>query len=105
MPAEQAVRSTGVTYDAIASAYATRAVVNAALGAHLDRFTALLPVGGRVLDAGSGPGHLTAALAERGLRAVALDTSVAMLRLAARHGPAVRADLRRLPQVVAVRPT
>ncbi len=97
MRAEQAVRTTGATYDVIAPAYAARATVTPVLRAHLERFAELLPDEGRVLDVGSGPGYLAEVLAERGVRVAALDTSAAMLRLAARRVPAVRADLRRLP--------
>jgi SAM-dependent methyltransferase len=51
-----------------------------------------------VLDAGAGPGQHTAALADSGLRAVALDASEAMAALARARGvPVVRGDLRRLP--------
>lgn len=41
-----------------------------------------LAAGGRVVEAGCGPGHLAAALAARGLRVLAFDTSPAMLRRA-----------------------
>jgi len=41
-----------------------------------------LPPEGRILDAGCGPGHLLAALAEDGYQPVGLDLSPAMLRLA-----------------------
>lgn len=52
-----------------------------------------LPPGSRVADAGCGPGHLAVALAARGLRVFAVDTSPAMLqrareRLAAVSGAA-----------------
>jgi len=94
---EEALRSTRDTYDVIAAAYAARASITPALAAHLERFVAAVPVHGLVLDAGCGPGHLAAVLAQRGLRAVALDASHEMLRLAQRHVPAVGGDLRRLP--------
>jgi SAM-dependent methyltransferase len=41
-----------------------------------------LPPGSRVAEGGCGPGHLAAALAGRGLRVLAIDTSPAMLRRA-----------------------
>jgi SAM-dependent methyltransferase len=57
------------------------------------------PLRGRtVLDLGSGPGHYTAALARAGARVVALDLSVANVRIAADADlPAVRGDASRLP--------
>ncbi len=55
-------------------------------------------VEGVVADVGAGPGPLTAALAERGVRVVALDRSDAMLRAARAGGAlAARADALRLP--------
>ncbi len=45
----------------------------------------LLPAHGRILEVGSGPGHLLADLASGGYRPVGLDLSPAMLRLAGRR--------------------
>lgn len=95
--ASDPVRTTAQTYDRIAAAYAERAVVTPAVREHLDRFVAAVVPGGLVVDAGCGPGHLSALLADAGLSALAMDTSVAMLRLARGRASAVRADLRRLP--------
>jgi ubiquinone/menaquinone biosynthesis C-methylase UbiE len=44
-----------------------------------------LPLDGRVLEVGSGPGHLLADLAESGHESLGLDLSPAMLRLARRR--------------------
>ena len=66
----------------------------------LTAFAACVPAGGRVLDAGSGPGRDCATLAELGFRPVALDLSHGMLVEGRRRGltaPAAQADLRRLP--------
>jgi ubiquinone/menaquinone biosynthesis C-methylase UbiE len=44
-----------------------------------------LPPGGRVLEVGSGPGHLLVELSTRGYQVVGLDLSPAMLRLTRRR--------------------
>ncbi len=95
---DAALRLTSDTYDRIADVYAARSAdVSLTRRAYLDRFVAAVRRGGLVLDAGSGPGQLAALLAEQGLRPVALDSSVEMLRLARLRVPAVGGDLRRLP--------
>jgi SAM-dependent methyltransferase len=57
------------------------------------------PLRGRtVLDLGSGPGHYTGALARAGAKVIALDLSVANVRIAADASlPAVLGDASRLP--------
>ncbi|MDP3526739.1 MAG: class I SAM-dependent methyltransferase [Hoeflea sp.] len=66
----------------------------------LDRFAALLPQGGSVLDAGCGSGDPIAAyLANLGLRVTGVDAAQAMIDLAREafpHGDWRQADLRRL---------
>ena len=83
-------------YDAFAAAYAADNERNA-WNAHYERPATLRLAGDvagrRVLDAGCGAGTLTAALLDRGAEVVGIDSSHALLRLAAErvHG---RADLR-----------
>ena len=61
--------------------------------AALDRLCAALPPHADVLDLGCGPGRHTAALHQRGLRALGVDTSPAAVALAQDRGaPAVCAD-------------
>lgn len=48
----------------------------------LDRFMSELPVGGRVLDLGCGPGKAAAVMANRGFRAEAWDASPEFVELA-----------------------
>lgn len=81
------------SYDAAAAAYAER---YAGELAHkpLDRallaaFADMLGPGAPVLDAGCGPGHVTAHLARLGLSARGLDLSPAMVEQAHRLHPAV----------------
>lgn len=93
----EAMRATTRTYDDIAEAYAERAHVTPELRSYLEHFIDLVPAPGRVVDAGSGPGHLSALLAGRGLSTVAHDSSREMVRLARRHVPVIRADLRQPP--------
>lgn len=66
-----------------------------------DRFAALVPPGGLVLELGCGSGLDAPALLGRGLRVLGLDTSTKMLRLAravdSPTGMALCADMRALP--------
>lgn len=92
---DAALRLTSDTYDRIADVYAARSGdVPLTLRAYLDRFVAAV---GWSWTPVSGPGQLAALLAEQGLRPVALDSSVEMLRLARLRVPVVGGDLRRLP--------
>lgn len=59
---------------------------------------AIIPlVDAPVLELGCGHGRLQAALAARGIRAIGLDRSAAMLRRAAAGLPLIRGDARALP--------
>ncbi len=72
-------------YDDKASEYATLIARRNAKNPHLDAFVARLPIGGRVLDLGCGPGLSAAFMADSGLRVDALDGSAKMVAMAARH--------------------
>ena len=97
-------RAVGASYDAVARDYA-----EAFAGdldqlpldrAALDAFAARVGQGGRVLDAGCGPGQVGRYLSDRAVRVVGADLAMAMLRLAIDDDPrlcAVRGDVRRLP--------
>ncbi|MCA1220141.1 class I SAM-dependent DNA methyltransferase [Streptomyces sp. 8L] len=95
VPLEAAhLRDTRVGYDAIAEDYAER--FRATLDenpwdrAVLDTFAEMAAAtGGRVLEAGSGPGRVTAYLHARGVRVRGLDLSQAMVALARREHPEV----------------
>ncbi len=55
------------------------------------------PAGRKVADVGCGTGQLLTVLAAPGADAVGIDSDPAMLGLAARRGPVLRADAHRLP--------
>ncbi len=66
----------------------------------LDAFAGRLPAGALVADLGCGPGWYAEAFRARGLRALALDLSAAMLADVGQRAPGlprVRADLHALP--------
>src|SRR5262245_55958539 len=90
---------TAATYDQIAAAYAARSGLADTLAEVRQRFAARLAPGARVLDAGCGPAHDTAALRRLGLRAAGLDRSRGMLAQACRQAaiPLLLGDMRRLP--------
>jgi SAM-dependent methyltransferase len=74
--------------------------VDRAERALLDGLLGRFPGAHRVLEVGCGTGHFTRWLASRGLRAIGLDRSPAMLREAARlqvGGPLLLADAHRIP--------
>lgn len=90
------------SYDAVASDYADHLIDELAELPFetwlLDRVLAHAG-GGAVVDAGSGPGHLTAHLARGGAEAMGIDYSPAMVEEARRRFPGLRfevGDLRRL---------
>ena len=93
-------RETRRIYDEQAQAWIGARRPVAVEDGRIDRFAADLPSAARVADLGSGPAWYAAALRERGLRAVALDVSLAMLRAAGEQHAGldrVCADLARLP--------
>ena len=93
------IDETQATYSQIAADYAVVRRERAGIAEQLAQFVALLPRPGVVLDIGCGPGYDTALLAERGLTAVGLDLSLAMLCAAGnqRRYNLVQADMRNLP--------
>ncbi len=59
----------------------------------LDAFARRIPAGATVLDAGCGPGHITAWLAARGVDARGVDLAPGMVAQAHKHAPTLRFDL------------
>lgn len=95
------VARTRETYRQIAAVYAQARRHRDVVAGHAERFAALTPAGGLVLDVGCGPGADTAVLQNHNVRAVGLDYSLAMM-LAGRaqlelHLDFVQADMRHLP--------
>lgn len=91
-------RTLGV-YERIAPEYARAWFGERNLETTLERFLALLPEPGDVLDAGCGPGRDVLAMAGRGVRAIGVDLSPAMLAEARSRVPGGvfrRMDLRAL---------
>lgn len=82
------------TYDAVADEYATRIAGELAYKPFdrewLDAFAARMAGGGRVVDLGCGPGHVTGHLAGRGVDVVGLDLSPRMIAQARRRHPGLR---------------
>ncbi|SLN29386.1 class I SAM-dependent DNA methyltransferase [Pseudooctadecabacter jejudonensis] len=70
-------------YDAKAQDYADHFDSAGKPGAHLRRFMAALPTGGRVLDLGCGPANASRFMIEAGFDVMALDASAEMVRVAA----------------------
>lgn len=92
--------STTESYDRIAGTYADNHVE--AIGEQVERtrarFAERLRVGAIVGDVGCGPGRDVRWFADRGMRAVGVDSSLEMLRLPTQRGSLrLQADLRRLP--------
>ena len=87
------------TYDKIGARYFEKTHDRSAVAFWLDRFAQRLGAGSGVLDLGAGPGLDSRELRKRGLRAVALDLSIGMLRAGPPDfsAPRVQADARRLP--------
>jgi SAM-dependent methyltransferase len=90
------------SYDLVADRYAAE-IGDELRGKPLDRALldtfAELTIGAPVLDAGCGPGHVTAYLASRGARAVGMDLSPVMCTVAHRATslPFAAADMTALP--------
>ncbi len=77
-------------YDQHAAEYASR-TDDVDLTGHYERFLAHVPPGGRLLDAGCGPGRDSLAFIARGYRVTAMDASIGMVHLASqRLGQPVR---------------
>jgi ubiquinone/menaquinone biosynthesis C-methylase UbiE len=90
---------TVAVYDSIAGSFADRHW-RTRLDGHMAVLVDRLPPGGRVLDAGCGPGRDCAWLTELGFRPVGVDASTGMLDQARRRAPGpdyLRGDLRVLP--------
>lgn len=93
------IEETQATYTQIAADYARVRQERDGIAEQMAHFVALLPHPGVVLDIGCGPGYDTALLAKRGLTAVGLDLSLAMLCAAGNQQPCplVQADMQQLP--------
>lgn len=75
------ISSTDQYYDEHAAEYYERTV--AADMSHLyDRFLAMVPIGGKILDAGCGSGRDLLVFSERGFRAKGIDASRALVEMA-----------------------
>ena len=87
------------TYDKIGARFFEKTHDRSAIAFWHERFAQRLGAGSAVLDLGAGPGLDSLELRKRGLRAVALDLSIGMLRAGRPELPAprVQADARRLP--------
>jgi SAM-dependent methyltransferase len=75
------LRATSTYYEENANAFDAR-TCHRDLSAEYREFLALVPPGGRILDAGCGPGRDSAAFAGMGYRVTATDASAAMVALA-----------------------
>ncbi|MEV0718263.1 class I SAM-dependent methyltransferase [Asanoa sp. NPDC050611] len=85
------------TYDHISTEYARRnADTDTRLLRDLDTLGEEVPVGGRVVDVGCGPGREVDLLRGRGFQVVGLDLSLGQLRAGGLRAVA-QADMRRLP--------
>jgi SAM-dependent methyltransferase len=73
--------STSRYYDENAAEY-TKRTVDADMSTLRNRFMAMLPNGGRVLDAGCGSGRDLAVFQQRGFDAIGIDASSAMAKIA-----------------------
>jgi SAM-dependent methyltransferase len=65
----------------------------------LDRFAAMIPAGGRVVDLGCGPGQVARYLASRGVNVSGIDLSQQMVEQARRLNPGIdfqQGDMRQL---------
>ncbi|MFN8023170.1 MAG: class I SAM-dependent methyltransferase [Acidimicrobiales bacterium] len=87
------------TYSAVADEYEQAFADRRA--AEVDRFVRSLPAGGRVLDAGCGPGRDLARFAAAGLVAVGLELNPVFAERARRHATVVHGDLRDVARLLA----
>ncbi|MDP4000424.1 MAG: class I SAM-dependent methyltransferase [bacterium] len=72
------------TYDSISAAYAE---TFSEPSDHIDDFLGLIPKGGKVLDAGCGPGVDSAYMSAEGFRVIGVELSPQMLELAREKSP------------------
>jgi len=93
------VGRTRQTYDRIAARFLENTRDRSAMSSWLGRFAQCIRAGSAILDLGAGPGCDSAELRRLGLRPIALDLSLGMLRagLPEYPGPRVQADARWLP--------
>ncbi len=93
------VAETARSYDLIVDAYEQRQQApHPGLAGLRERFAERLPLGGRVVDVGCGPGHHAQYFASHGLTPIGLDVSVGMVTRTRAHGlSAVLGDARRPP--------
>lgn len=78
-------RNTISVYDAEAARYAELTHEDNTGDPQLSRFIQAVPVGGKVLDLGCGPGASSAIMAKAGLLVDAMDASEEMIKLALEH--------------------
>jgi SAM-dependent methyltransferase len=94
-------RATRQSYDRVAERYAAEVggeLAQKPLDRALLNAFAELATGGVVVDAGCGPGHVAAYLADHGAQVIGADLSPAMCALASRETvPALAADMTALP--------
>ena len=91
--------TTSHTYDRVAAEYHARRLDRAIIQTQIDRLCTLCRPNARILDLGCGPGFDSAAIRQRGHRALGADLSRGMLDFARRQYPGfyIHADMRRLP--------
>jgi len=92
------VKKTIDTYNLAASHYADKVRRYAPLK-ELEKFTNLVRAGGKILDAGCGPGRDCAYFVSKGFKVVGVDLSEKLLAIAEKEAPSVRfypQDLRNL---------
>jgi SAM-dependent methyltransferase len=99
-PGSRPLAATAATYDAVAEAYERRHRDRSVVADQVERFCEVVRAGGRILDAGCGPGWETATFAELGFDPVAVDLTPSFCARTRERVPAAavaRADMRALP--------
>lgn len=95
------LEKTRETYQQIAADYAQAQLARGPMTRQIEKFLALLPPGGLVLDVGCGPGMDTAVFQAQNVAVVGLDFSHEMMRVGRdTHSfavPFIQGDMRRLP--------
>lgn len=87
------------TYNQIAQTYTDRYGQSPFFKKHIDRFSGMVPKGGKILDLGCGSGRGSKPLFDRGFFVIGIDFSDTMLQLARNRAPAVsfqKMDMRKL---------